>query len=86
MQYVLRTPDIVVKVTNREDTLHVGGEEGGGGVGGIWLLSVFNMKTAFCLLRLIETLSYPSMSKRRPTLHRPESRDISGNFKRTPRA
>ena len=34
MQYVLRTPDIVVKVTNREDTLHVGGEEGGGGGGG----------------------------------------------------
>ena len=49
MQYVLRTPDIVVKVTNREDTLHVGGEEGGGGgVGGHLVVKCFEHEN--CLL------------------------------------
>ena len=35
MQDVLKAPDIVVKATNREHILHVGGRGGGGGGGGL---------------------------------------------------
>ena len=48
------------KSTYREHTLHLGGH---------LIVKCFEHDTtAFCFVRLIDTLSYPSMSKRGPTV------------------